>query len=486
MNLKDLLNGTNVLNYYNEGLEITGVAYDSRKVQPGNVFVCIKGYASDGHKYIAGAAEKGAVCAIVQKGCEYATDIIPVVECEDTRAALGNVSAQFFGKPSDKLKIFGITGTNGKTTTTYMLSSILEKAGMNCGIIGTISYKVGNKVIESVNTTPESYEVQKMFADMVDAGDKACAMEVSSHALSMGRVDNVGFDYAIFSNLTEDHLDFHKDFEDYYQAKKQLFYKAWGAGLINIDDEYGERMFNELKEEGIRVYSYSAADPEADYYAEVSYKTDTHTVVKIYHQGSYVAGMRINIPGAFSVYNALSAFSAAYESGIDPMAIAEGIEGIPGVPGRFELVKNDKDVIAIVDYAHTPDALIKVLDTANEFKKGRLICVFGCGGDRDRTKRPLMGIAAGERSEFCIVTSDNPRTEDPAKILLDIEEGISKTGCEYVMIQDRKSAIEKAIEIYEPGDVIIIAGKGHEDYQIIGKEKIHFDDREVVSEILSR
>lgn len=486
MNIKELFAGIKAEYDLNENTDITGIAYDSRNVEKGNVFVCIKGFASDGHKYIKGAAERGAACALVQKGENYDDGIIPVIVCENTREALGKISANFFGKPADKLEIIGVTGTNGKTTTTYMLNSILEKSGKPCGLIGTISYKAGNAVKESTHTTPESYEIHKMFKEMTDCGDKACVMEVSSHALYMDRVDSIVFDYGIFTNLTEDHLDFHKDFEEYYQAKKKLFYKVWGAGLINIDDEYGERMYRELKEEGIRVYSYSVENPDADYFAEVTYKTDTHSVIKIYHDGNYTAGMRINIPGAFSVYNALAAFSAAYESGIDAGEITEGIESIKGVPGRFELVPNDKGVVVIVDYAHTPDALIKVLDTANEFKKARLICVFGCGGDRDRAKRPMMGRAAGERCEYCIVTSDNPRTEDPFAILDDIEAGISETECAYEMIEDRREAIKRAIDIYEPGDVIIVAGKGHEDYQIIGTEKIHFDDKEVIGEILSQ
>ncbi len=484
MIIKDLLRDVKAEYSIDENKDVTGIAYDSRKARPGDVFVCIRGFASDGHKYIKDAAEKGACCAIVQKGENYETGIIPLIVCDDSRAALGKISSNFFNNPATQLEIFGITGTNGKTTTTYMLNSILEKSGKPCGLIGTISYKAGNKVTESTHTTPESYEVQKMLREMVDAGDKACAMEVSSHALYMGRVDDVVFDYGIFSNLTEDHLDFHKDFEEYYQAKKKLFYKVFGAGLINIDDEYGNRMYKELKEEGIRVYSYSAADKNADYFAEVISKTDTYSDVKIFHEGNFVVGLRINIPGAFSVYNALSAFSAAYESGIEPQIIASGIEGIKGVPGRFELVPNDKGVVVIVDYAHTPDALIKVLDTANEFKKSRLICVFGCGGDRDRTKRPMMGEAAGQRCEYCIITSDNPRTEDPERILDDIEVGAKKTDCPYERIEDRKKAIERAIEIYQPGDVIIVAGKGHEDYQIIGTEKFHFDDKEVISEVL--
>ncbi len=484
MIIKDLLKGLHVETTVDENLDIKGVAYDSRRVKEGDIFVCIKGFASDGHKYIKSAAENGAACALVQAGETYEEGILPLVICESTRVALGKVSATFFGHPEKQLDLFAVTGTNGKTTTTYMLEGILEKVGKSCGVIGTISYKAGKTIRDASNTTPESYELFRMFREMVDGGNKACAMEVSSHALAMDRVANIEFGYAIFTNLTEDHLDFHNDFEDYYQAKKKLFYQTWGGSFINIDDEYGARLFRELKEDRIKVFSCSAKDPEADFYAEVLQKADTFSDIKIHRHGKELAQYRIHIPGQFSVYNSLGAFAAAVTSGIDPKIAAEGLDGITGVPGRFELVKNDKDVVAIVDYAHTPDALIKVLDTANEFKKGRLICVFGCGGDRDRAKRPMMGQAAGERSEICIVTSDNPRTEDPQAILEDIIPGIEPTGCTYEVIADRREAIYRAIEIYQPGDVILVAGKGHEDYQIIGTTKHHFDDKEVISEAL--
>ena len=484
MIIKDLLKGLHVETNVDENLDIKGIAYDSRRVKDGDIFVCIKGFASDGHQYIRSAAENGAACALVQAGENYEEGILPLVICESTRVALGKVSATFFGHPEKKLELFAVTGTNGKTTTTYMLESILEKAGKSCGIIGTISYKAGNKILDASNTTPESYETFRMFREMVDGGNKACAMEVSSHALSMDRVANIEFGYAIFTNLTEDHLDFHKDFEDYYQAKKKLFYPVWGGSFINIDDEYGARMFRELKEDRIKVFSCSAKDESADFYAKVLQTADTFSDICIFRKGKEQAKFRIHIPGQFSVYNALGAFAAAVTSGIAPETVAAGLDAISGVPGRFELVKNDKGVVAIVDYAHTPDALVKVLDTANEFKKGRLICVFGCGGDRDSKKRPLMGQAAGERSEICIVTSDNPRTEDPKAILQDIIPGIEPTGCIYEVIEDRREAIRRAVEIYQEGDVILVAGKGHEDYQIIGTTKHHFDDKEVLAEVL--
>ena len=485
MTLEKLLEGIKYESELDSSFEVFSIAYDSRKVEKGGVFVCIPGFTMDGHGFIKNAADAGASCVVVQRGADYDPSLLPEIIVEDTRIALGKMSSNFFGKPSNSLAMFGVTGTNGKTTTTYMLSSILEAAGKPAGRIGTISYKAGNQVYESTNTTPESYELHMMFSEMREAGDKACTMEVSSHALYMNRVSGITFDYSIFTNLTEDHLDFHKDFEDYYQAKKKLFFLTWGGSIINIDDEYGQRMYDELKEEGVRVYSFSKRDDEADYFAEVTQETDTFSVIKVYNKGSYVAGMRIGIPGEFSVYNALGAFAAAYESGIEAEDIVRGIESLKGVPGRFELVPNDKGVVAIVDYAHTPDALIKVLDTANQFKKGRLICVFGCGGDRDRAKRPMMGKAAGERCEYCIVTSDNPRTEDPDLILKDIEPGIAETSCPFEMIVDRKEGIKRAIDIYEPGDVILVAGKGHEDYQIIGKTKYHFDDKEVITEILN-
>lgn len=488
MNKQELLRQIDISPKQMEGLpeEIPGIAYDSRKVKPGDLFVCIPGYTSDGHRYIADAVKKGASCVMVQTGCAYETPQVPVVQVKDTRDALSAMSEHLFHDPSRKLLIIGVTGTNGKTTITYMLERVLLTAGKSPGRIGTISYKAGSHVYEAVNTTPESYELSRMFRQMLDEGNDSCVMEVSSHSLAMHRVEHVEFDIGIFTNLTEDHLDFHPDFEAYFQAKKHLFSLVKKAGLINIDDPYGSRMYRELKEEGRRVFSCSAKDQQADYYARVLEKTDTYSEVCLYHQKQRLTEMRIPIPGSFSVYNGLCAFAAACEGGISPETVKAGIQSLPGVPGRFELVPNSRGVVVIVDYAHTPDALIKVLDTANEFKKGRLICVFGCGGDRDRKKRPMMGRAAGQRCDYAIITSDNPRTEDPEKIMKDVEEGITDTSCPYEMIQDRRQAIERAIGMYQKGDVILVAGKGHEDYQIIGTEKHHFDDKEVISQVLSQ
>lgn len=465
-------------------LEITDVTHDSREVKSGSLFVCLVGYTSDGHQFIENAVEKGACGIVVQEGSEYKTPQVPVITVKDTRIALSVLSERFYGNPSSELLVVGVTGTNGKTTTTYMLQNIFEKAGQSCGLVGTIFYKAGDHRYEASNTTPESNLLSRMFRQMRDGGNVCCVMEVSSHSLAMHRVDSVDFDYGIFTNLTEDHLDFHPDFEDYFQAKKRLFAFAKKAALVNIDDPYGNRLYKELQEEGKRVLSLSAKDPSADYYAKVLKKTDTYSTVKIYKMGQHLLEMTIHIPGSFSVYNGLSAFAAAYEAGVSAEKVAAGIESLGGVPGRFELVPNEQGVIAIVDYAHTPDALINVLDTAKEFKKGKLYTVFGCGGDRDRTKRPLMGAASGERSDYCIITSDNPRTEDPFKILADVEEGMKRTDCPYEVIEDRKEAIRRALALYEPGDVLVVAGKGHEDYQIIGTVKHHFDDKEVIAEIL--
>ena len=467
-------------------MNIQSVAYDSRKVKEGSLFICVTGFLTDGHKYVGEAEKQGAICILAQKEGKIGKTDLPVLYFEDTRIALSRISANYFGHPSRELRMIGITGTNGKTTVSYLLKSIFEEAGTSSGLIGTIAYQAGGEIIESVNTTPESYEVQKMLRNMADGGNLSCVMEVSSHALELHRVDDVDFDYGIFTNLTEDHLDFHPDFESYYQAKKKLFYLLKEKGLINIDDDFGKRMYEELKQEEKTVLSYSVLDMTADYYAKVMEESDRYSLLEIYKGEKFLAAFQMNTPGRFSIYNGLASFAAAFESGIEGKDIIKGIEAVKGVPGRFELVSNNRNMTIIVDYAHTPDALIKVLDAATEFKKGRLICVFGCGGDRDRAKRSMMGEAAGKRCDYCIITSDNPRTEDPKKILDEIETGIQKTTCVYNRIEDRRQAIEEALKCYQAGDVIIIAGKGHETYQIIGKTKQHFDDREVVSEFLEK
>ncbi len=468
-----------------ENLDISGISYDSRHTQPGDVFVCIRGFKSDGHTFAAAAQEAGASVIIAETRPEGVT--VPVIIAEDGRKALSRVSANFFGRPSDQMLVFGVTGTNGKTTISYLLKAIVEEWGKECGVLGTIAYVYGGQRFESVNTTPESFELQRMFAQMHQEYDTdVCSMEVSSHSLALSRTDDISFDYGVFTNLTPDHMDFHKDFEDYYNSKKKLFLQTGKGNVVNVDDPYGKRLYEELKSEGRPVKSCGVNDDSAYYRARVLEKSAAGTRAEIFADGKSIGELKIHTPGTFSVENAAGAVGVTLEAGIPWEAVKAGIEKTRGVAGRFESVDNSRNIPVIVDYAHTPDALENVLKTAREFTEKRIITVFGCGGDRDRTKRPVMGEIAGKYSDYCVVTSDNPRTEDPQVILDDILPGIEPTGCEYTVIEDRRRAIKKALTQYQPGDVVIIAGKGHEDYQIIGTVKQHFDDRETALQIIEQ
>ncbi|WP_051280286.1 UDP-N-acetylmuramoyl-L-alanyl-D-glutamate--2,6-diaminopimelate ligase [Anaerovorax odorimutans] len=384
------------------------------------------------------------------------------------------------------LNIIGVTGTNGKTTVTYMLRSIFEKNNISCGIIGTTGHSFGNVKYEAVNTTPGAELLDQLLKEMEQGGITCCIMEVSSHGLAQDRVKNINFQYGIFTNLTQDHLDYHKTLENYFEAKKKLFNMTSKANIINIDDEYGLRIVKDLEKEKneTNTITYSLKDKKANYYCEIAETTERGSKFNLYENGKLLGALSINMPGIFMIYNSLASIACARENNISFEVIKEGCQELKGVPGRFQLVENSSDIIAIVDYAHTPDALEKVLKTATDFKRGKIICVFGCGGDRDKKKRPIMGKVVGEYCDYAIITSDNPRTEDQQIIAAEIEEGIYHTGCNYEIIKDRYNAIKKAIEIYKKGDIIIVAGKGHETYQIIGKEKFYFDDREALQEII--
>ncbi|MCR4600581.1 MAG: UDP-N-acetylmuramoyl-L-alanyl-D-glutamate--2,6-diaminopimelate ligase [Clostridia bacterium] len=484
MKLADLLRNTGV--ECPQGLEeteISGISYNSLNTKPGDAFVCIKGFTTDGHHY-AGAAEKAGAAVIIAED-ELEGIGIPVVYAKENRSMLSAISANFYGRPSDDMLIFGVTGTNGKTTISYLVQAIVEAAGRKCGVIGTIAYVYGGQTFTSVNTTPESLELQRMFHEMkTEYATDVCSMEVSSHSLALSRTDDISFDYSIFTNLTPDHMDFHRDFEHYYAAKKKLFLQTGKGSVINTDDKYGRRLFDELKAEGRNVYSCGIGDETADFRAEILEAGAGGTDMEVFRNGESLGKMHVNTPGKFSVSNALCALAATVLAGISFDDVKKGIEGTPGVAGRFESVRNSRNLAVIVDYAHTPDALEKVIRTAREFTKGKIITVFGCGGDRDNTKRPLMGASAGSLSDFCVVTSDNPRTENPDKIIEQILPGIDETGCSYVVEPDRREGIKKALEMCGAEDTVIIAGKGHEDYQIIGKTKHHFDDRETAREII--
>ena len=475
------------------GIAVSSVEYDSRRIQPGSLFVAVEGYSSDGHGYIDAVADAGASAVVVAENRSgdfaYLADRgISVISVSDCRRALSRISAAFYGFPSRDMIAVGITGTNGKTSITYMLEAIAVAAGYNPGVIGTIDYRWKGTNIPAPNTTPESRDLQEILFRMRRDGVDFLIMEVSSHGLELNRADDVDFDIGVFTNLTRDHLDFHKDFDAYFTAKKRLFDiidsvpKAARTGLVNIDDPYGRKI---LDDRASRAYPLLAFGLDG---GDFSVRGDS--IINSINGISYTVDtpggawdVKLNAAGRFNVYNSLAAFAAARSLGIDAGSALKGLASMETVPGRFDAVPSGLGFHVVVDYAHTDDALRKLLQSARELNPARLITVFGCGGNRDRTKRPLMGAAATELSDHVIVTSDNPRKERPEEIINDILAGISKQNVE--VNPDRKGAIGRAIEIACEGDIVIIAGKGHEDYQIIGETKIHFDDKEIASEFIA-
>lgn len=482
MILKNLLKG---LKYQviqgTDEIDIDNVNYDSRLVKEKDLFVCIKGFQADGHKYAKSAAEKGAIAIVCEDDIEVNDASITIIKLEDSRKALAVIGGNYFDNPAKKLKIIGVTGTNGKTTTTFMLKTILEKEGKKVGLVGTIANYIGNKQLETERTTPESFELQKLFKEMVDEGCEYCVMEVSSHSLDLDRVYGIMFEAGIFTNITRDHLDFHKTFENYYAAKLKLFQRS-DLNIVNIDDSYGKDVVRDLKVEGKdKVYTVSVKG-NSNFKAYDEHLGSTHVSfkVKLDKEEEFL----VSLPGEFNIYNALGVIVTMYKLGISVDSIKKGMEEVV-VAGRCEMVGRNYNLpyTIIIDYAHTPDGLENILTTARGFTKNKLISVFGCGGDRDKVKRPQMGKIGVDISDVAIITSDNPRTEDPNSIINDILQGIDKDN--YEVIENRKGAIKRAIEIAEAGDVIVIAGKGHETYQILNTGKIHFDEREVVEEILN-
>lgn len=479
MKLKELLRGLGVLELHaDEALDITGVQYDSRQVSPGDLFVAISGFQTDGHKYIPKAMENGAACVVCEKKPE--TDI-PYVLVPDARAALAALGANWFGHPADDLCVIGITGTNGKTTSTYLLKHVLEKTlGAKVGLIGTIQNMIGDEILHTERTTPESFELQKLFADMRDAGCTHVIMEVSSHALVLHRADQIRFGAAVFTNLTEDHLDFHKTMDAYCDAKAMLFRRC-ETGAVNVDDAYAKRI---MEQADCRLLTYSAQGKPAVLKAEHIGLFSDRVEFDAVYQNERVP-VTLGIPGIFSVYNALGVIAAALALDIPLAAIADALRTAQSVKGRVEVVPTPgKGYTVLIDYSHTPDSLENILKAVRGFCAGRIIAVFGCGGDRDPYKRPVMGRIAAELSDLAIVTSDNPRTEDPYKILRQILAGMQDTETPYEVIESRVSAIGRAMELAQKDDVIVLCGKGHETYQEIGHEKHHLDEREVVASYL--
>ena len=467
--------------------DILALAHDSRKVEPGTLFVCIKGATVDGHSFAAAAVAKGAVAVLAEQEVA-GVDTVPVIRTPDVRQAVERIAAWFYGDPSTQLRLVGVTGTNGKTTTTHIIRSIFNRAGRPCGVSGTLHTLIGDRVVPVKNTTPDVLDLQSTLRDMVDGGMKAVAMEVSSHALALGRVAGCEYDTAVFTNMTQDHLDFHQTMENYREAKSLLFrqlvadgsQKANKSAIANIDDPAGEYMLAQTKARRIGYGMSEKADLRA---VDIDLRPEGASFRVTGRWGEFAVQSRLT--GLFNVYNMLAAIGVGCAEGIDIPVIQASLAEFEQVPGRFERVDIPRPFSVIVDYAHTPDGLENVLKTAKQFVRGQLIVVFGCGGDRDRTKRPIMGELATRYADRAIVTSDNPRSEDPEFIIGQIMAGITspearrKTTTE----PDRRTAIRQALTLGQPGDVILIAGKGHENYQILADRTIHFDDREVVREL---
>lgn len=456
--------------------EISFITDNSENVTSSSLFVCIKGARGDGHRYGRDAARKGAVIV-----CEHSIGVSDEIIVKDTRRAYADFCGAFFSNPAKKMKLIGITGTNGKTTTAFLLKDIFEKNGYKCGLVGTVQDMAGDTVFYSERTTPDSFELNCLFSKMVKRGCEYCIMEVSSQALSQGRVDGLSFDCAVFTNLTQDHLDYHGTFENYAKAKKKLF-SMCRKGIINIDDEKGLYMTHGEKCQSV---TYSLLEDSADYTAKNIVQKSNGTEYEIIHKNKSIKA-EVGIPGLFSVYNSLAAIACASQEGIPLEKAVQVLKDSKGVKGRAEVVPTNRNFTVIIDYAHTPDSLENILKTIKGFAQGRIITVFGCGGDRDKAKRPVMGEIAVKFSDYLIVTSDNPRSENPQEIIKDILKGCKSAEITVETIENRRKAIERALAIGEKDDIILLAGKGHETYQILGDKKIHFDEREIVSEYLNR
>ena len=459
--------------------EIRGVSFDSRTIQAGELFIAIRGCEYDGHQYIVEAVGKGAVCVICEEAPGVRTQYVIV---KDSRIALAEVSAAWFGHPAAKLIIIGVTGTNGKTTVTNLTKRIIEEcSGEKVGLIGTNGNIIGDKELQTERTTPESHEIQGLLSMMVQAGCRYVVMEVSSHALSQNRVHGIEFEVGVFTNLSPEHLDYHESIEAYAEAKSRLFQNCRNAA-INIDDQYAPVM---KKSAQCPVITYAITNGDADLVAKNVKLHADRVDFSALTVGS-LSRVELGIPGLFSVYNALAVMSAGMLLGFDNEQIIAGLKTCKGVKGRAEVVPAGRDFTVLIDYAHTPDALKNIITAAREFTRGRVVTLFGCGGDRDKNKRPVMGAIAAEYSDYVIVTSDNPRTENPGDIINEILSGMDNVTTPYIVIENRREAINMALESAKPDDVLILAGKGHETYQIFGKEKRHFDEREVVAEYFER
>ena len=456
--------------------EIAGLTCDSRRVEPGWAFVCLRGTASDGHDFARNAAEKGAAVILAERETDTAVQrLLP-----DTHAVWPLLCANWFGHPADGLHLIGFTGTNGKTTSTFLTKHILERAGHRVGLIGTIQNMVGDEVLPSDHTTPDAYELQALFRQMADRGCDCVVMEVSSHALAQGRTAGLTFDVGVFTNLTQDHLDYHKTMENYMQAKKRLFLQSRCA-IVNRDDPWAEAMTQGIT---CPVYSFSLGDDRADYTARNVRQRPDGVDFELLATGA-IGRVRLKTPGLFSVYNAMGSAACALALGVPFDTVTAALSETAGVKGRAEVVPTGRDFTVVIDYAHTPDGLENICKTMRECCHGRLIVVFGCGGDRDRGKRPKMGAVAAKYADVAVVTSDNPRSEEPEAIIAEILTGMDGMTGEKQVIPNRIEAIRWALSHAKAGDTVLLAGKGHETYQILKDRTIHLDEREVVADALS-
>ena len=474
MRLNQLLAGVALTERRAGDVECSGICYDTRTMVPGCLFVALPGYKTDGHKYIAQALEQGAAAVLCQHPPEGEG---PWLVTPDARAALAAVSANWFGHPARDLTLLAVTGTNGKTTTTYLLKAVLEGVlGARVGLIGTNQNMVGEEVLPAHRTTPESYEVQQLLREMADAGCTHVVMEASSHALVLHRLDGLRFRAGIFTNLTQDHLDFHGTMEAYRDAKGLLFRQS-DTAVLNLDDEAGRYFARTV---AVPRLTYSERRDEADLTAKNLRLFPDRVEFEAVAAGA-ISRVRLPIPGGFTVYNALGVLTCGLALGLPLVDCADALAKAPGVKGRIEVVPVPADFAVIIDYAHTPDALENILTTVRDFTAGRVICLFGCGGDRDRTKRPQMGAIAGSLADVAVVTSDNPRTEEPEAIIRDILPGLEGTAAQVVVEPDRRAAIRRALSLAKPGDTVVLAGKGHETYQEVGTRVLHLDEREEVA-----
>lgn len=489
MTFQDLLQGAEILSQSGNP-PVRGLEYDSRRMKPGDVFIAMKGESSDGNQFIDKAIAAGAVAVVTDSDSQKPREGVAWAQVPHGRRALARLSANFYRRPAEKLAITGITGTNGKSTTTFLVESILTAAARKSALIGTIEYHVAGKVLPAPHTTPESLEINRMLADAIAHGATEAVMEASSHALAQQRVFGIPFDVAVFSNLTRDHLDYHHTMEDYF-ASKQILFEGCGtepprAAVINIDDEYGQKLFAVSRKRSSQILTYGLS--KGDLHAEKVEITPRGTRFDLVMPGDKLA-LFSPLIGRVNVYNILAAAGAAYARGCPHDAMVKGIEAQARVPGRFERVDCRQPFTVVVDYAHTDDALRNLTNLAREFvhsNRGRVITLFGCGGDRDRAKRPLMGDAAGRGSDFVVLTSDNPRSEDPLAIINDAMVGLQRSGTKYKVEPDRRKAIALAIAEAAPGDIVLIAGKGHEKVQVSREGSIPFDDVEVCREMLQQ